>query len=245
VTATEPAALLADVLDAHGGLARWKTYDHLTTMLVSAGLLYELKGQRTDHTPRQVQVGLGQVATCVHPFGAADQRMVFTGARTTIEKLDGTVVAAGDDVRASFGGHGLTTPWSPLQRAFFSGYALWGYLNSPFLLALRGVRLHALPPVEVDGAVLVGFGADFPTTLPVHSRRQRFYFDAEGLLRRHDYRVDIAGSFPATQLLTDYTVADGFAVALTRRAYRTDDGGDIVCNEPMVAMRFADVSFHQ
>lgn len=244
VTDSRPAALLADVLDAHGGLTRWQSYDHLDAMLVSGGLLYELKGQRTDRTPRHVQVRLGRVATSIEPFGAADQRLNFTAGRTAIEKCDGTVVTEGADVRPSFAGHGISTPWTALQRAYFSGYALWGYLNSPFLLSMPQVHLQLLEPVEHEGQVLVGIGAEFPAALPVHSRRQQFYFDSERLLRRLDYHVDVAGAFPATQYLADYTVADGFPVALTRTAYRTTDGGNVVDEAPMVAMRFTDVAFH-
>ncbi|MBO0678768.1 hypothetical protein JRC04_14970 [Mycolicibacterium sp. S2-37] len=245
MNASRLSTLLHDVLDAHGGLARWRTFDHVDAMLVSGGLLYDLKGQQTDSSARHVRVMLGKVATCVQPFGTADQRLNFTVGRTAIEKLDGTVVAAGDDVRASFVGHSLTTPWTALQRAYFSGYALWGYLNSPFMLSLPQVNLRPLSPVEDEGQVLVGIGAELPAAMPAHSRRQHFYFDSQRLLRRHDYRVDIAGGFAARQHLTDYTVADGFPVALTRRAYRTGDRGDVVRDEPMVAMNFADVTFHR
>ncbi|KUI22273.1 hypothetical protein AU194_05890 [Mycobacterium sp. GA-2829] len=192
-----------------------------------------------------MRVSLGRVATSIEPFGAADQRLNFTAERTAIERVDGTVVAEGVDVRSSFAGHDITSPWTALQRAYFSGYALWGYLNSPFLLSRREVNLHRLKPVEHHGRVLVGIGADFPAALPVHSRRQRFYFDNERLLRRHDYHVDIAGAFPASQYLTDYTVTDGFPIALTRRAYRLTDSGNVPDGEgAMVAMRFADVALH-
>jgi hypothetical protein len=246
VTAARHTAVLADVLDAHGGLARWKTYHHLDAMLVSGGLLYDLKGQRTDRTPRHVRVSLRRVATSIQPFGAADQRLNFTAGRTAIEKCDGAVVAEAADVRPTFAGHEVSSPWTALQRAYFSGYALWGYLNSPFLLTLPDVRLHAVAPVERDGDVLVGIGADFPAALPVHSRRQQFYFDSERLLRRHDYHVDIAGAFPASQYLSDYTVTDGFPVALTRRAFRLTDSGDVPNGEgPMVAMHFTDVALHE
>ncbi|CDO08890.1 hypothetical protein C1S82_14820 [Mycolicibacterium cosmeticum] len=244
MTDTRLAALLTDVLDAHGGLTRWQAYDHLDAELVSGGLLYDLKGQHTDQTPRRVRVRLGRIATSIEPFGAADQRLNFTATRTAIEKLDGTVVAEGADVRPSFAGHTISTSWTALQRAYFSGYALWNYLNCPFLLSLPQIRLHPLEPVEHRGVDLVGIGAEFPANVPAHSRRQRFYFDAGRLLRRHDYRVDIAGSFPASQFLSDYTIADGFPVALSRRAFRTNDTSDLVCSDtPMVAMRFTDIRF--
>jgi hypothetical protein len=35
----------------------------------------------------------------------------------------------------------MSTPWDPLQRAYFHGEALWTYLTTPFLLAPDGVRV--------------------------------------------------------------------------------------------------------
>lgn len=237
------ATRLHDALDAHGGLARWHTFDRVQATLVSGGLLYALKGQPADDSPRRIQVGLRRAWTALQPFGAVDQRMAFRAGRTAIEKLDGTVVAEAADPRATFAGHVLDTPWNPLQRAYFSGYALWTYLNSPFLLTLPAVGLYPVDPIEDDGEVLHGIGAEFPADLPTHSRRQSFFFSSDGLLRRHDYRVDIAGSFAACQYLDDYTVADGFPVPLTRRAFRCDEHGMPHRDRPMVAMRFSDVSF--
>ncbi|HYB39162.1 MAG TPA: hypothetical protein VEF72_27860 [Mycobacterium sp.] len=71
----------------------------------------------------------------MQPFGAADQKTNFTPDRIAIEKLDRRVVAERKNPRESFAGHGLTTPWDPLQRAYFNGYALWTYLTTPFLMA--------------------------------------------------------------------------------------------------------------
>jgi hypothetical protein len=48
---------------------------------------------------------------------------------------------------------------------------------------------------------------------------QTFYFGPDYLLRRHDYNVDIAGSFAAAQLTTDYVEADGIKLPTRRRAY--------------------------
>jgi hypothetical protein len=38
-------------------------------------------------------------------------------------------------------------------------------------------------------------------------------------LRRHDYNVNIAGGFPAAQLMTEYTEANGLSLPSKRRAY--------------------------
>jgi hypothetical protein len=57
------------------------------------------------------------------PYGAPDQRTMFTPERITIEKLDGTLVAERLAPRDSFAGHQMHTPWDPLHRAYFNGEA--------------------------------------------------------------------------------------------------------------------------
>jgi hypothetical protein len=238
-------SLLQDALDAHGGLTRWTALRQVRGRIISGGLLYDLKGQAQDRTPRQMTVALRRVATQLQPFGAPDQRMIFTPERTVIEKLDGTTVARAGDLRNSFTGHTLTTVWEPLQRAYFSGYALWTYLNCPFLLTLPGVQLYPLESVDHEGRRLDGIGALLPPHLPTHSRRQQFYFGPDRLLRRHDYRVDIAGAFPASQYLDDFVDAEGITVPLTRRAYRSDEHGATLWDQLMVSMQFSDMQFSQ
>jgi len=240
---TQTEALLHDALDAHGGLARWTALRQAQGLIVSGGLLYSGKGQAQDQTSRHWTVTLRRVETSLQPFGAADQRMVFTAERTAIEKQDGSTLAQAGDLRPSFAGHTLTTAWNPLQRAYFSGYALWTYLNSPFLLTLPDVQLYPIDPVDHDGHRLDGIGAVFPAHLPTHSRRQQFYFGADRRLRRHDYRVDIAGAFPASQYLDDFVEAQGIVVPQKRRAYRNDARGATLWDEPMVDMQFSDMHF--
>jgi hypothetical protein len=61
--------------------------------------------------------------------------------------------------------------------------------------------------------------ASFPDTIATHCTVQDFFFDKDLRLRRHDYTVDVAGSFGAAQLLTDYIEADGIHLPSRRRAY--------------------------
>ena len=58
--------------------------------------------------------------------------------RTSIEKLDGRVLAERRAPKDSFAGHQMSTPWDELHRAYFNGEALWTYLTTPFLLAGDG-----------------------------------------------------------------------------------------------------------
>src|SRR5215469_901707 len=82
-------------------------------------------------------VWLHEERSSVSPYGAPDQRTMFTPERIAIEKLDGTMVAERYAPRDSFAGHQMNTPWDPLHRACFNGEALWTYLTTPFLLAME------------------------------------------------------------------------------------------------------------
>jgi hypothetical protein len=44
---------------------------------------------------------------------------------------------------------------------------------------------------------------------PVSSKEQDFYFGDDFLLRRHDYRVEVAGGFPVAQYVYDIVDVDG------------------------------------
>jgi hypothetical protein len=233
--------LLDNVLHAHGGLQRWRSSTLLEATIVSGGKLWQIKGQPQDPAPRRMTVALHREWASVQPFGAPDQRSDFTPERIAIEKLDGEIVAERANPRASFTGHVLETPWDPLQRAYFNGYALWTYLTTPFLLTMPGFTVTEIDPVHEDGEQWAGLRAQFPDTLASHSRVQEFYFNSVYLLCRHDYRVDVAGGFAAIQYVYDIVQADGIKLPSKRRAYRCDADGRPMADELMVSIDVSDI----
>src|SRR5262249_55765812 len=124
--------LLASVIKAHGGLERWNAFEKVSTTIVSGGELWATKGIKGDTTPRRSPAGIHCEWTSVAPYGNPGWRRTFVPERVAIETTDGTLVAGRDNPRASFAGHKYETPWEPLHRAYFSGYAMWTYLNTPF-----------------------------------------------------------------------------------------------------------------
>lgn len=235
--------LLDAVLDAHGGLAHWRRFRRVEATIVTGGGLWAIKGQPQDPLPRRMTVALDHEWASLRPFGADDQRTAFTPRRIAIEKLDGRVVSEREDPRASFEGHEFAAPWDPLQRAYFNGYALWTYLTTPFLLALDGVAVREIAPVEDDGEVWAGLQAEFPREIATHSPVQEFYFGDDHLLRRHDYRVDVAGGFPAVQYTYDIIEAGGIKLPSKRRAYRADAQGKAIDDQLMVSIDIGEVCF--
>jgi hypothetical protein len=243
-------ALLASILDAHGGLDRWHGYERVDATIVSGGGLFPLKGVPQDANPRRMTVWLHEERASVAPYGAPDQRTLFTPERVAIEQLDGTLVAERKAPRDSFAGHQMHTPWDPLQRAYFNGEALWTYLTTPFLLAMDGVQVEETEAWR-EGAETWREGAEtwrvlrayFPGSIETHSLVQDFFFGEDLMLRRHDYRVNIAGGFPAAQLTSEYVVAGDMRLPTKRRAYTRGPDRRPITEMLMVSIDLSDVTF--
>jgi len=236
--------LLANVLDAHGGIKRWNELQKVEATIVTGGGFFALKGMLQDATPRRMSVWLHEERSSVLPYGAPDQRTMFTPERIAIEKLDGTVVAERHAPKDSFAGHQMSTPWDPLHRAYFNGEALWTYLTTPFLLAMDGVRVEETEPWREGAETWRVLRAYFPGSIETHCLIQDFFFgESDLMLRRHDYSVNIAGGFPASQLTSNYAVANGIHLPTRRRAYTRGPDRRPIQEMLMVAIDLSEVRF--
>src|SRR5215472_6638951 len=97
--------------------------------MVAGGGLFRLKGMIQGATPRRLTAWLDQQRSSVLPFGAPDQRTMFTSERIAIEKLDGTVLDGRHAPKDPFAGHQMTTPLGmlligPISMAKRSGLTL-------------------------------------------------------------------------------------------------------------------------
>lgn len=235
--------LLSKVIRAHGGMERWLGYEKVEAIIVSGGGLFSLKGLPQDPTPRRMTAWLHEERSSVTPFGAPDQRTMFTPDRVAIEKLDGTVVTERVAPAASFAGHRMETRWDPLHRAYFNGEALWTYLTTPFLLAMDGVEVDEMESWDEGAERWHVLRAQFPASIETHCPVQLFYFDNDMLLRRHDYSVNIAGGFDAAQLTSDYVEADGLRLPTKRRAYMRSPDRRPIVDLKMVSIDLSEVHF--
>ena len=237
-------ALLARILEAHGGLDRWNEYQRVDATIVSGGGLFPLKGVPQDAGSRRMTVQLHEECASVVPYGAPDQRTLFTPDRIAIEKLDGTVVKESKAPRDSFAGHQMHTPWDSLQRAYFNGETLWTYLTTPFLLTLDGVQIEETEAWHEGAETWRVLRAYFPGAIETHSLVQDFFFGEDDLLlRRHDYSVNIAGGFPAAQLTSEYVVANGIRLPTKRRAYTRGPDRRPIKDMLMVSIDFSEMTF--
>jgi hypothetical protein len=232
--------LLLSVLEAHGGLERWQKLKTCAGMVYSSGELLDKKTQGT--IPLRFTVSLHEQAVSIAPIGA-DWRSSFRPNRVVIEKTSGEVIAERINPRESFAGHDLNTKWDPLDRTYFSGYAMWNYLNAPFMLTMPGVRTEEIFRLEQNGESWRGLQVTLPDGLASHSSVQKFYFGGDFLLRRQDYTLDIVGGPNIAHYVYDHARFDGLVVPTKRRAYLCDDGYGVLHDRLLIALDLSEIEY--
>jgi hypothetical protein len=216
-------ALLDEVLEAHGGLERWRAARTVRARVRSGGLLLRTRVPGNRFADYRLTVEVDQPRAVIDPFPMDGQRGIFERGRVRVETESGDLVASRDNPRAAFFGRaGLrrNLRWDALDSTYFAGYAMWNYLTMPLLLTREGVEVSEGDAWEEEGESWRRLEASFPETVETHSRRQTLYFDAQGLLRRHDYVAEVVGRWArAAHYCVDHAQAGGLVFA-TRRWVR-------------------------
>jgi hypothetical protein len=225
--------LASEIIDAHGGLSRWRSFSTLSAHLVQGGVLWTLKGKAGVLDDTNVTIDLRRERASHAPFGDASRKSIFTPALVELRSADDETLEFLENPRASFAGHTLETPWSDLQLAYFAGCAMWTYLTMPFLLAEDGVESHEIEPWDEKGESWRRLRIRFPETIATHSTDQTLYVGADGLLKRHDYNVEIAGDTPGAHFVSDYVEVEGLMFPTKRRIYPRQPDAQAM-SEPLV-----------
>ena len=224
--------LLQIAIDAHGGLKRWA---EIRTIIVSAsitGAIWAIKGQ-ADYLNNIVMRVDTEQQRIVTDFPAQDKRLTYQPGRVTLEMPKGRISQKREDPETSFVGQSRETPWDPLHVAYFQGEALWTYLNSPFLYAQPGFVTEEISPIDVDGERWRRLKVTFPDRIKSHTKEQLSCFGPDGLLRRHDYTVDILGGATGLNYAYEYREVDGLQFFTKRRVYAYE-GDYVLVPEPLL-----------
>jgi len=234
--------LLTLAVGAHGGLNRWNRFTTLTATASITGALWRLKRTADLLTQVSVEALLQEQRVTTHLVGR-NKRFVFTPQRVASETEDGQLLEARDDPRSAFRGHRQETPWDDLHIAYFNSYALWTYLTIPFLYTYPGFVTEELPPWHEDGETWRPLKVTFPDSVVSHTRDQVSYFGENGLLRRHEYTVDVMDGARGVNYASDYRDVDGILVPTKRRVYAYDDHKNKIPASVLVAIDIADIAF--
>ncbi|GIG01084.1 hypothetical protein [Catellatospora citrea] len=231
------------VINAHGGLDRYRQFSSATAHFRSGGALWAIKGQEGIFNEADVRVDLHRQHAGHRPFTAPDLHTSFTAQRVAVESDTGEVKAERRDPRAAFAGHTLHTPWDDLHVAYFAGYAMWTYLTSPFSFVSPGFQTEELTPVTEDGQTWRRLKVTFPEHIATHCREQTFYYDQDGLLRRHDYTAEVINAGPAAHYCSDHREFDGIMVPTRRRVYPLGEDGVVARDIELVTIDVDAVAF--
>jgi hypothetical protein len=211
-----------DLLDlaiaAHGGWERWQQIDRLTAHAAIGGAAWHIKGWPDVYADIHAAVDTRRQHTELSPFLTKGQYAVYEPDRTAII-ADGAIIEQREAPRTSFAGHAMMTPWDAQQLIYFGGYALWTYLSTPFLFKSAGFQTEEVEPWDEDGEIWRRLKVTFPFDMHSHSTEQTFYFDAYGLLRRHDYSVEVMGGTTSAHYASDHQSFGGLVFPTKRRVY--------------------------
>jgi hypothetical protein len=224
--------LLDLAVKAHGGLDRWNKVDAIKVEASITGAIWFVKG-KGDFLKSVVLTAETRNEHLTVDFRGQDKRAVFEPNRIVIETLNGTLIEARDSPEKSFEGQQRETPWDDIHVAYFVGEALWTYLNTPFLYTRDGFATEEISSIQVDGETWRRLKVTFPDNVKSHSKEQVSWFGPDGLLRRHDYTVDILGGATGLNYASDYRDVDGIIVPTKRRVYAYEGDYQLV-KEPLL-----------
>ena len=233
--------LLDLAVQAHGGMERWRQLSSIRVAASITGAIWFVKGQGDALKDVVLTVNTTTERVTID-FPGRDRRAIFTPSRIVIKSEDGTLIAARDDPETSFVGHQRETPWDDIHVIYFVGEALWTYLNTPFLYARDDFATQEISPVDVDGETWRRLQVTFPDDVSSHTRSQISCFGPDGLLRPHDYTVDILGGAAGLNYATAYRNVDGIIIPTKRRIYAYEDDYQPVCDPLLVSIDMGEIT---
>jgi hypothetical protein len=235
--------LLAFAIQAHGGLDRWNSFKHLSAELSVDGAIWHLKQQAGLLTDKVFDIDTHAERLSITPFMGADSRSLFVPGRLVLETLDGAVLEERLHPEQAYAGQTLETPWDKFHVAYFASEALWTYLTSPFLYTYPGFECEEIEPWHENGEEWRRLKVTFPDYIHSHTKTQITHFGPDGLMRRHDYTVDILGGAPGANYVSDYRDVQGIMMPTKRRIYAYDAAMQKVPEPLLVSLDFGNLTF--
>ena len=97
----------------------------------------------------------------------------------------------------------------------------------------RDSLTEEIPSIQVEGETWRRLKVTFPDYVKSHTREQISCFGPDGLLRRHDYTVDILGGATGLNYASEYRDVDGIIIPTKRRIYAYEGDYQLV-KEPLL-----------
>jgi hypothetical protein len=237
------SSLLDLALEAHGGLKRWNEFRTLRADVSIGGAIWDIKQSPGMLTDKTFELHTHEEHLAITPFSDSGLRSVFVPARQTLETLDGKVVETREHPEKAFVNQVRETPWDKFHVAYFASEALWTYLTLPFLYTYPGFKSEEIEPWNENGELWRRLRVTFPDHVVSHTKTQTTHFGSDGLMRRHDYTVDILGGATGANYTTNYRDCQGIMMPMTRRIYAYDEALKKVPEPLLVSIDFNSMTF--
>lgn len=188
------SGLLAQAVEAHGGLARWEALEKLVIHIRVRSNILLSKFQSPAQRALTLEVNPRQPKMTLRPFPQPGQTGIFDGFSVAV-KTDAT--GATQSRRMPFGSNRAIQRrrvWDQLDVLFFFGFAFWNYVVTPYLFLQDGFHTEEIAPwADERGTRFRRLKVVYPEAIPAHCPEQALYFDRQGLLTRLDYTSLIFG----------------------------------------------------
>jgi hypothetical protein len=230
------------ILEAHGA-TRWNRFQSIQGNMSIVGSLWARKGWPEVLKNVRVEADIPRQQLSYRPFTAEGLRSFYRPDLVAIDSVDGNRLRERANPRSFFDGHTPATPWDDLHLAYFSGYAMWNYLNTPFMFALPGFATEEIEPWNENGEARRRLKVTFPDSVATHSPEQVFHVGSDGLITRLDYFANVTGGVPTAHYMTEYRDFYGVKIPTKRRAYRRNEDGTPMANGLGVSIDITDVKF--
>ena len=226
--------LLENTLKAYGGLENWKKYNTISAQLKVEGLTWIRKQQPGILSDVNVEVNTKSQYVIFKQNTGSKLITQFENNRIAITDESGNVLDTLNHPRQSFEGHTRESGWSQPQAFYFASYAIWIYFNAPFVFADPGYKVEEISPWVENGEQWRRLQVTFPDGVHSHSKVQTFYIDPSGLIRRHDYNVEISANVASAHYLYDYIEVQGIKFPTKRMVFLRKEDNTSVQPEPVL-----------
>jgi len=210
--------IVNEIIEAHGGVERWRSLKSLDVELSAGGFLFTMKRvTRLNHV--RLLADVAEPRLVFRDFPDSGQEGEFRGDKeVVVTDSNGEIAARKENPRTGFGNLRHQFYWDKLDFLYFAGYATWNYLVTPFLFLRDGFKFEEVEPGSETENYAKKLVVIFPESLPTHCRKQTFYFDEKMLLRRLDYTAEVVGGWArAAHFCDDYRDFDGLKIPTRRR----------------------------
>ncbi|WP_338312004.1 hypothetical protein [Bradyrhizobium sp. TM239] len=233
-------ALLDDVIDASGGMARWNSLNRFTLHLSVGGTLFSSAGHAREFKDVTAEGSTRTQSVRFTGITGGEHSGAFQPDAITIESLDGEVLRSWRNPSLAFPEVDPPALADELHLVFFCGVAIWSYLTIPFLLAHPDVVIEELSPWQENAETWRRLRARFPAHLMTLAPEQIFYFDESALQRRTDH--DLFGMKVAHSSWAHDSFG-GIVVPTLRRAQTVRPDGTVIAKPVLMDVEIFDAVF--